>query len=216
VENDIKPGESLIKVAQAMALSFCDMPVRLVLMHWETIERQLGYFGRHRDVRYSEYDLRFGRGQWRIAWCAGENMLGFDGVVMLYEDAYYAYLQKNQGVLNELASVASDVYDTDTGNVSSGLNYLRQEGSRTHLQDIAIRRCMLRFGLGFSGVQLIQIRDKDAAPPIHQLSLQLSPGRVPFHRPGWIQRPELEGWWQSGSAESFYQSNKLLQRRLDS
>ena len=43
------------------------------------------------------------------------------------------------------------------------------------------------------------------------LSWSKSPGRVPFHMPGVLLDPELEGWWQPGSVESFYQSNKVLQ-----
>jgi hypothetical protein len=41
----------------------------------------------------------------------------------------------------------------------------------------------------------------------------LSPGRVPFHRPDLIEKPELNGWWEKSSVESFYQSNRLLQKR---
>ncbi len=185
-------------------------------MRWQTIETQLGYFGRHRDERFSEYDQQFGRGRWRIAWARGESVLGFDGVVMLYEDAYFAYLALRPALLEEFVATASDVYDNERSNLTSGLDYSKQEGSRTHLQDIALRRCVIRFGREFAGSRLIQIRDQDAKPPVHPLSLTLSPGRVPFHRPEWIRQPELIGWWQPGSVESFYQSGKLLQRWVPS
>jgi hypothetical protein len=90
------------------------------------------------------------------------------------------------------------------------LDYTVQETGRTHVQDIAIRRVVARLGRQFEGDQLIQIRD---ALGDHPLSMALSPGQVPFHRPDVILLPEIEGWWLPGSVESFYQSNKLLQRR---
>jgi hypothetical protein len=131
-------------------------------------------------------------------------------VVMLYEDAYLAHLQANQDQLLILVNGACDVYDDAPSNVTSGLDYQAQETSRTHLQDIAIRRCLVRLGHWFQGSELIRIRDDQGD---HPLSLKLSPGRVLFHRPDLIILPELIGWWESGSVESFYQSNKQLQVR---
>ncbi len=184
------------------------------MQQWRTLERP-GYFGRHRDARYAEYDERFGPGRWRIAWQLGERTGGFQEAVMLYEDAYTAYLGAQAELLEQLVVEASEVYDDAPTNTASGLDYTRQETNRTHLQDIAIRRSLVRLGRVFRGEQLIQIRDAAAAEPIHPLSLALSPARVPFHRPELIVRPYLAGWWTEAgglvSVEGFYQSNKLLQ-----
>ena len=179
------------------------------MSEWQTVDRP-GYFGRHRDERYLAYDAEYGAANWRLAWVAGDATGGVELAVMLYEDAYLDFLQHNPLVVEELVSEASDVYDDAPSNVASGLDYRAQETSRTHLQDIAIRRCLVRLGRRFEGSQLIRIRDRDGE---HPLSLTLSPGRVPFHRHDLIIRPELEGWWQRGSVEAFYQSNKLLQVR---
>jgi hypothetical protein len=177
---------------------------------WETVGRP-GYFGRHREERHREFDSRYGVGNWRLAWQIGERVGDLGEAVMLYEDAYLAWLLLLPHLADELTEEASDVYDDDPSNVSSGLDYLAQETQRTHLQDIAIRRCLVRLGRAFRGGQLIRIRDSQGD---HPLSLALSPGRVPFHRSDLIVPPPLEGWWQPGSVESFYQSNKLLQRRI--
>lgn len=179
-------------------------------MSWQTVERP-GYFGRDRGRKYSEFDARLGKGQWRIAWQIGARIGEFDEATMLYEDSYMVYLQQRPDLLRVLVYEASDVYDEASSNTASGLDYASQESLRNHVQDIAIRRCIVRLGLNFMGRSAIQIRDAGAADPVHPLSLELSPGRVPFVRLDWIVQPELAGWWGNGSVEAFYQSNKLIQ-----
>lgn len=176
---------------------------------WQVIERP-GYFGSRRDEIQRGYDARYGRGNWRLAWRVGEAETDWSGMVMLYEDAYYHFLMEHPQVLAELLETASDVYDDSPSNLASGLDYARQESGRTHVQDIAIRRVVLRLGRRFHGPTPVQIRDSLGE---HPLSMTLSPGQVPFHRPELIERPELAGWWLPGSVESFYQSNKTLQVR---
>jgi hypothetical protein len=187
-------------------------------MEWETIDRP-GYFGKHREERTREYNARYGEGNWRIAWEVGEvvvDKLGAYvlyvvvdklGAYALYEDAYFEFFRANPEVLQELVLAASDVYDDAQSNVHSGLDYTIQETGQTHLQDVSIRRCLVRLGLRFKGRELIQIRSTSE----HRLGKLLTPGRVPFHRLDLIKQPELEGWWDRGSIESFYQSNKVLQ-----
>lgn len=183
---------------------------------WETVISQPGYFGNRRAERHAEFDQRFGEGAWRIAWelsyPSGKVVtLDYLGMTILYEDAYYHFLNQNPNILVELLQVASDVYDDAPSNVKSGLNYLHQETGSTHIQDISLRRCVLRLGSHFQGDQLVQIRDKKGT---HPLSLILSPGQVPFHLPPLIRQPEIDGWWKPGSAESYYQSNKVVQQRI--
>jgi hypothetical protein len=180
-------------------------------------EARPGYFGREREQRRQEYDAQYGVGRWRIVWQIGERVGGFGEVVMLYEDAYVLYLTQRIDLLDQLIAEAAEVYDDAPSNVASGLDYTAQETAQTHLQDIAIRRSLVRLGRVFRGSRLIQIRGAAATPPVHPLSLELFPARVPFHRLDWICRPYMEGWWtREGSAtsvEGFYQSNKLLQVR---
>ena len=174
---------------------------------WTTVERP-GPFGRDRDKKYKEYDEKYGPSNWRLVWEVGETAFGREGVVMLYEDAYYFFLQRNTAVLKQLITEAKDVYDDAPSNVQSGLDYNKQETDRTHLQDISIRRVLIRLGKKFRGSELIQIRDTQGK---HPLSMTLSPGRVPFHMPDLIKQPEGKGWWEPGTVESFYQSNRVLQ-----
>jgi hypothetical protein len=189
------------------------------MAYWETVGRP-GYFGRHREEKYQEFDKAYGKGRWRIVWLVDGEHIGFDQVVLWYEEAYVEYLRRRDDLLRVLTQEACNVYDDAPSNIFSGINYHRQETARTHLQDIAIRRAVVRLGTWFRGEQLIQIRGPYAASPVHPLSEELYPARVPFHRPELILQPVLTGWWTehgpagNTSVEAFYQSNKQLQVRL--
>lgn len=177
------------------------------MMEWALTERP-GYLGSLRDEMFRQWDNKHGEGNWRLRWRVGSTVVGFLGACALYEDAYMHFLKKNSCVVAQLRRGARNIYDDAPSNVASGLNYGTQETGRTHIQDIAIRNCLVRMGVWFNGTELIQIRDKKG---VHPLSMTLSPGRVPFHKQGFIVQPELEGWWDQGSVEAFYQSNRYLE-----
>ncbi len=178
-------------------------------MKWTTIERP-GTFGKNRDTLYRQYDERFGKDNWRVIWQWNGEFLPHITACQLYEDGYYADSFRRESLWKELASVARNVYDIQESDVESGLDYLLQSGNATHLQDIAIRRVMLRRGYKFEGDQLVQIRSNKS-----YWGQVLSPGRVQFHLPDLILVPHLESWWDPNSVEDFWQSNKVLQVRED-
>ena len=178
---------------------------------WKPDQRP-GYLGRHRVEKIEEYDTRFGPEKWEFGWKVGGVFVPFDGACSLYEDAYFNFFEKNTDITNLLINQALDVYDFDESNVNSGLNYGAQEDPRIHLQDVAIRRSLIRMGLWFEGEKLIKIRQEEGS---HPLSMTLSPGRVPFHLPELIEKPELEKWWYPGTVESFYQSNRYVMARIN-
>jgi hypothetical protein len=200
-------GELLVGLRQALAKAG---PPQNSDGRWELVERP-GYFGANRTKRHREYDERFGAGNWRLAWQVESEIFDRVEMTMLYEDAYFSYLSSHPRILDRLIREASDVFDDAPSNIGSELDYSRQETDRTHVQDIAIRRCVRRLGRHFAGLEPIQIRD--VLGP-HPLSKTLSPGRVPFHRLELLVNPQLKGWWRRNSVESFYQSNKILQRRV--
>lgn len=176
---------------------------------WETLERP-GYFGARRDAIHDDLDARYGADGWRLAWIVDGHAFTREQMTMFYEDSYFAFLSGETEILEQLLREAYDVYDDQPSNVLSGFDYTAQETDRTHVQDIAIRRVVSRLGRVFSGDQLIRIRDKDGS---HPLSMTLSPGHVPFHRPDLLITPEITGWWEPLSVEAFYQSNKVIQIR---
>lgn len=177
------------------------------MSQWKMVGRP-GYLGKERDERYAQWDRAYGVGVWRLVWKFGEVVTDFTGACAIYEDAYHCFLERNLRIRRRLIKEARDIYDDAPSNVDSCLDYTKQETARTHVQDIAIRRSLVRMGLRFQGSNLIQIRDKLGD---HPLSLVLSPGRVPFHRCDLIEQPELQGWWRPASVEAFYQSNRYLQ-----
>jgi len=174
-------------------------------MTWITTERP-GYFGKKRDEFYRLSDEKFGKENWRIMWQWNGGTIPFIVACQLYEDGYYADSFRRESLWKELASVAKNVYDHQESDVQSGLDYLIQSGDATHLQDIAIRRVMLRRGYNFEGDALVQIRGRAG-----YWGQNLSPGKVPFHLPELIISPHLENWWSYNSIEDFWQSNKILQ-----
>jgi hypothetical protein len=176
-------------------------------MEWKTLERP-SYFGKHRDEKISEYNSHYGTGNWRLVWQWGDCVLNFLDACIIYEDSYYADSKKRPELWQQLRVEAKDIYDHEPSDVESGLDYAIQKGYATHLQDIAIRRVMVRNGWRFSGDSLIQVRSH-----CEYWGQLLSPGKVSFHRTELIVQPNLEGWWDTNSVEDFYQSNKLLQAK---
>jgi nicotinate (nicotinamide) nucleotide adenylyltransferase len=173
---------------------------------WQIVARP-GYAGHRRDELARARDARYGEGRWRIGYWWRGALVTRDTALGLYEEAYFELLRRDGALLDWLCASASEVYDTAPSNVASGLDYLAQEGGPTHLQDIAIRRVVGRLGRRFEGREPMQIRGRRS--PGHVLN----PGRVPFHAPRDILRPALGGWWDPGSIEDFWQSNKVLLAR---
>ena len=172
-----------------------------------------GYVGKHRNELWAARDAKYGKENWQTIWLVGGHYLEYKEACCLYEDAYFEYFKQRPELLEYLLEVASDVYDDDPSNVESGLDYSKRGDIRTHIQDIAIRNCVKRFGREFKGSRLIQIRDRMGD---HPLSLALSPGQVPFHKPELMSHPdnltEIRGkaWWLPSSVEDFYQRGKRL------
>lgn len=188
------------------------------------IAERPGFFGRRRDEILLNYNARYGSGNWKLLHIVGENLqwvggdepikgkyfvLDFLQACRLYEESYFAYFVQHPDELEFIVANASEVFDNDVGNVQAGLDYSKQtKGIGTHIQDIAVRNVVDRLGLKFKGEGLLQIRTNKEGP-----GGKWSPMNIPFYKPEWILRPELEGWWTKGvpnSVELWYQSNKML------
>jgi hypothetical protein len=125
------------------------------------------------------------------------------------EAAYLTHLLEQPRVLDRLLYQAADVYENSRTNVRSGLDYSLQERRDVHVYDIAIRRVLKALAREFSGYQLLRIAGRSCqfAP--------LNPATLPFHRPELIVEPALTGWWQPGSLECFWRSNKIVEAMVD-
>lgn len=178
---------------------------------WTTAGRP-GHLGSRRAEVVRRWDRRYGPDGWRLRWRVGDVLHPQEAALSLYEDAYYHLLAADGAVLaRRVARTARDVYDHAEDDVVSGLDYAVQRAVSAHLQDIAVRRVLVRLGLWFRGERLLRLRKADGADD--SLGALLDSGRVPFHRPDLVARPLLQGWWNPLSVECFYQSNKVLQHR---
>lgn len=187
---------------------------------WIKVFHYLTYTGADQGRLQERFDMRFGCENWLPAhFVDGLVESRFDGYLM-YEEAYYQFLNKNADIRMWLVSTANEIYDIHPSNVASGLDYTIQECAATHLQDIAIRRALTRLVLEeqgvsydadhlptiqvFHGDHLVQIRERTSEGYV------LSPGQVPFHKPELILGEYRNSWWKRDSVEDFYQRNKVL------
>lgn len=164
-----------------------------------------GYSGRQISERIKQWNEKYGKNNWDMKWKWGEIWLDFEGACRIYEDAYYEDSFNKEKIWKEIFSKAYDVYDNAETNIDSGFDYNIQEAFSTHIQDIAVRNVGKRRGWKFKGDELIQIRGPESE------GYQLSPGRVPFHMPKMIIRPDIiPPWADPNSTEAWYQNAKYL------
>ncbi len=174
-------------------------------MVWRIVARP-GYSGKKKYERHANWDKKYGKDNWRTVWKWNGAIITRESAYQLYEDGYYHDSFNHEKTWQELLNVARDVYDLESKDTESGLDYLIQNGIATHLQDISIRRVLLRRGWNFHGEELVKIRGHE-----EYWGNLFSPGKIPFHLPDLIESAHIEGWWDYNSIEDFYQSNKVLQ-----
>lgn len=181
---------------------------------WKAVDNNsTGFLGHDRNEAWEERDRLYGKGEWQMGWQVEGNLLEYPEICQLYGDAYINYFEMRPGLLEQLCMVASNVFDDDPINVESGTDYNKRGDVKTHIGDTAIRRAVQHFGRKFQGNKLLQIHDRKGD---HPLSLALSPGQVPFHRPEIMSEPDnlvelhQNCWWLWGSVEDFYQRAKRL------
>ncbi len=163
-----------------------------------------GYAGKKKKLRRKELEEKFGSGNWKILHLVNNKLHSREEALEFYETSYSHYFKDAPEILEWLVTYAKDVYDTAPSNVESGFDYSIQETEAAHLHDIAIRRSLRKLEQKFQGDVLLEIRGEDSEGFI------LSPSQVPFYQPDLILKPQLKGWWNKNSIESFWQSNKVL------
>lgn len=168
-----------------------------------------GYFGSRKEEIITNYDKVYGKDNWRILHSINGKSVELHKALQFYEDAYFEHFKNHPEELEWIANNFENVYDNSPSNVDSGLFYFFQTNNSNHFQDVAIRRVLMRNGLWFNGKGLLEIRSTSPGN-------KWSPTNIPFHKPELIMQPELKGWWNQGSVESFYQSNKLLEMKKES
>jgi hypothetical protein len=187
-----------------------------------------GYFGRRRDEKIAALNKQHGEGNWKLAWVVDRKIEDMDAGFIevdtkltytfeqackgFYEESYLQHFKDRKDDLNFLTSFG-ECYDNAKTNVLSGCDYEKQEAFSTHIQDIAVRNMLRRFGLKFKGPKdlLMEIRSSSST------GIRFGPGQVPFFDPSLITQPSLKpSWANAGSVEDFWQSNKWVCVKRDS
>ena len=173
---------------------------------WEKREYP-GYFGSKKQQRHAVLQQKYPN--YIIGYEWDGKLITRKSALQLYEDAYFAFLQQQPQILKWLIQTASDVYDCDPSNIDSQIDYFAQRPDQaTHLQDIAIRRVLIRLNKWFVGKRLLEVRGMRSEGYV------LNPGVVPFHKPHLIRQPQWQAEWSlPDSIESFWQSNKVILTR---
>ena len=136
-----------------------------------------GYFGKRRREKEVEYNAAHGLGGWQEMWQVGDWFFSFEEAVALYDGAYHVHVAW-EGLATWLCSFL-ECYDDRPDNVLSGVIPIRSP-SRAHLQDVSVRRALVRMVRWFQGTELLQIRGSETN------GHRLMPGNVPRHRPNLI------------------------------
>ena len=167
---------------------------------------RVGYLGAGREKFVDRMNKLFGEGSWTIGYVVEGKPITREDALGLYQKSYTNFLQANPEFTERLLREARDVYDTNISNTQSGFDWHHQEDTRSHLQDIAVRRAVRDLGREFAGTKLMQIRGQDSDLP------ELNPGRVPFVLPECISnnREFVAPWIQANSVEDFWQNNKFV------
>jgi len=171
---------------------------------WVTLGR-LSLRARQGSAKVRSLDERFGEGRWRLRHLVGTELLDISQAAAHVEQSYRFWLQVRPELTAWLCATAREVIQFSLTNARAGLDYSIQERKQEHVYDIALRRVLHDLGLELRGTEVVRLGGRT---PTAQL---LSPGVVAFHNPALILSPPARGWWQTGSVECFWQSNRVIQ-----
>ena len=146
-----------------------------------------------REAFILSVNRKAGKGNWFWVFKVGKQLWAYELGMQLYEDAYWLFLRKDIGRIKELLANL-DVFVYNRHDLDSGLDYRKQTQPGEHYSDIAIRRCMRRFGIWFKGTDIFDIS-----------KTQYADRKVPFHLPHLVSSPDK-------SAKSWIDSNRLIVR----
>lgn len=127
--------------------------------------------GKKRNQFIALLNKKVGVGNWYWAYQFKDAKLySWNLGIQLYEDAFWLFFKNNLTLLKEVVKNYGDVIVFDKTDLKSGLDYKIQSQQADHYEDIAIRRCLRRFGIWFKGEDLLKLPDskfKEKKIPFH-------------------------------------------------
>lgn len=154
---------------------------------------QVGNLGKNRDKFISKVNQKVGKGNWYWSFRAGDKLYSWEWGMQLYEDAYYQFFRQDASKLKDIVGY-SNVFVYNRHDLDSGLDYKRQSQESDHCADIAIRRCLVRFGVWFHGKEILSLKGS-----------AFDPVEVKFHLPHLVNKPD-----KLKSIQSWINSNRLI------
>lgn len=131
-----------------------------------------------RDKFHKGLNDKVGKGDWFWGFRVSKRLYSWSWGLQLYEDAYFEFLKKEPAAIGRLVN-HSDAFVYDRRDTDSVLDYKKQNQPRDHFQDIALRRCLVRFGVWFKGVDLLRVPGSE-----------FDDSSVKFHLPHLIHKPD--------------------------
>jgi hypothetical protein len=152
---------------------------------------QVADLGQNRDKYLAKVTRTCGKGNWFWVFAVQKKLYSWEWGMQLYEDAFYEYFHKHPDLLKKLVENYHDIFVFNRFDCDSGLDYKKQNQNQDHYNDIAIRRCLTRFGISFKGKDLLELGKSDYCH-----------SKVPFHLPHLMK--------QAGSVKSWFNSSRLI------
>lgn len=145
---------------------------------------QVGDLGADRDKFISKVTRVAGKGNWFWAFKVGKKLYSWEWGLQVYEDAFYEYFKNNVELIKPLIENYHDVFVINRFDLESGIDYKKQNQNKDHYNDIAIRRCLVRFGLWFKGKELLEINNS-----------LYSHIKIPFHLAHLAKNTSVKTWF---------------------
>ena len=187
---------------------------------WD-IKEHPGYLGKARTDKMSEWDGKYGEGNWRlIHWQnAKGQLLTYDEVFQVYVEGYEEYFKKHRNEAEFLIKNYSYGYDYDQITREEAFDshaLYDKPGIRNQFHNVAFNIALVNVvGRMFEGNRPIQVREGKPGTPDNEQpeGFKWSPGKIPCKDPSIIPHVQLGGeqWWQNGTIEDFYQRAKVLE-----
>ena len=188
---------------------------------WVTVERP-GYFGKKRAEFEERWNKSYGIGNWKLVWETPQGkVLDYKGIIKVYVQGYAKYFQDHPDEAEYVTSNYSYAYDKDLVTRREAFDiYARynKPGVANQFHNVAMNLALEKvLGIPFKGKEPLKVRAGKPGTPESEwpAGWRWQPGLIPCVHPEEIYDMNFEGqWWEKGSIEDFYQSNKALQVRI--
>ena len=145
---------------------------------------QVGDLKDKRDSFIYKLEKTVGKNNWSWLFKIGKNFYSYPIGMQIYEDSFWHFLFKNVDLLKDLVTSYKNLYHVSYDDFESNLDYNKQKHKSDHFDDIAIRRCVARFGLKFNGTQVLDINNS-----------VYSEMKIPFHLPCGNKIQTVKSWF---------------------